>query len=118
MPSPTTTTLLTTYLYNNLCVETCAPPPFLLCTSSTVQRWYARDAASAVQQQQQQQTGVAPFYGYVVTLDLELPPQFVKSGVLHKLKLWSAEEPTLYMVVVKLKNKGQVLEAEGCQVRG
>jgi hypothetical protein len=35
---------------------------------------------------------------------------------IHELQLWSAEQPSLYLLLVKLAGGGQLLEVEGCQV--
>jgi len=99
----------------------------VLCCADNLclQRWYARDAASAVQQQQQQGAGTV-FTGYVATLDVDVPAALTaaaaagggsSSSSSHTLQLWSAEEPHLYLLVVKLVDGGgQVVEVEGCQV--
>lgn len=98
------------------------------------QRWYARDAASVVQQPQQ-----PPAYtGYVATLDIDVPAALLQLSTAaasggdsdtnrsgdnstissqHQLRLWSAETPHLYLLLIKLQLGGQVVEVEGCQVR-
>lgn len=46
---------------------------------------------------------------------MQVSADLLESG--GKVQLWSAEEPNLYILVLKLyNNEGQLLESESCQV--
>jgi hypothetical protein len=50
-------------------------------------------------------------------LDVDAIAALQAAGSSHVLQLWSAEQPSLYLLLVKLAAGGQLLEVEGCQVR-
>jgi hypothetical protein len=51
-------------------------------------------------------------------LDVDVTAALAAAGSSHELQLWSAEQPSLYLLLIKLAAGGQLLEVEGCQVRG
>ncbi|WIA37008.1 hypothetical protein OEZ86_013994 [Tetradesmus obliquus] len=75
------------------------------------QRWYARDAsASAAGSAAEQPTGC------MARLGVDMAAALAAAGSSHQLQLWSAEQPQLYLLLIKLAAGGQLLEVEGCQV--
>jgi hypothetical protein len=47
---------------------------------------------------------------------VDVPSALAAAGSSHELQLWSAEQPSLYVLLAKLAAAGQLLEVEGCQV--
>jgi hypothetical protein len=77
-----------------------------------MQRWYARDASCST-------TGTAAEQpaGCVARLDVDVTAALAAAGSSHALQLWSAEQPSLYVLLIKLAAGRELLEVEGCQVR-
>jgi hypothetical protein len=51
-------------------------------------------------------------------LDVDVTAALAAAGSSHVLQLWSAEQPSLYLLLIKLTSGSELLEVEGCQVRG
>lgn len=49
-------------------------------------------------------------------LGVDMAAALAAAGSSHQLQLWSAEQPQLYLLLIKLAAGGQLLEVEGCQV--
>lgn len=58
-------------------------------------------------------------HGVIAQLTLDVTAALSSSGTAaqHVLQLWSAEQPSLYLLLLKLSAGGTLLEVEGCQVR-
>ncbi len=103
-------------VYHVLDYETKAPvlPPGALAVSPG--HWYAADAAGAAGR------GAAG-HGGVARLRLDVLAALAGAaspgGEAAPLRLWSAEAPALYLLVLELQSGGgATLECEACQVRG
>jgi hypothetical protein len=56
------------------------------------------------------------YIGFTAVLDIDVPAALQEAESSHRLQLWSAEEPNLYLIVVKLQSGHKFLDVEGCQV--
>lgn len=74
-----------------------------------MQRWYARDDSSSC-------TSSGAYAGCVAHLKLDMVAALAAAGSSHQLQLWSAEQPSLYSLLVRLTVGGQLLEVEAAQV--
>lgn len=84
-----------------------------------IQRWYARDPTPAPGSQAAD-AGPPVVIGCEATLSIDVTAALqAQPAAHHELKLWSAEEPALYIMLLTLSaTESAVLEVEACQVCG